>query len=52
MKVIGIYKITSPSNRIYIGQTVDFIKRSTGRVTDLIKLGYWKNYKIENYATN
>ena len=29
-----------------------FIKRSTGRVTDLLKLGYWKNYKIENYVTN
>ena len=29
MKVIGIYKITSPSNRIYIGQTVDFIKRKS-----------------------
>lgn len=29
-----------------------FIKRSTGRVSDLIKLGYWKNYKIENYDTN
>lgn len=29
MKKIGIYKITSPSNKIYIGQTVDFIKRKS-----------------------
>jgi group I intron endonuclease len=27
MKIIGIYKITSPSNKIYIGQSVDFAKR-------------------------
>jgi group I intron endonuclease len=27
MKIIGIYKITSPSGKIYIGQTVDFSKR-------------------------
>ena len=33
-------------------ECANFIKRSTGRVTDLIKLGYWKNYKIENYDTN
>lgn len=30
----------------------NFIKRSIGRVSDLIKLGYWKNYKIDNHATN
>ena len=29
MKVIGIYKITSPSGRVYIGQTVDFVKRKS-----------------------
>lgn len=29
-----------------------FIKRSTGRVSDLLKIGVWKNYKIENYVTN
>ena len=33
-------------------ECANFIKRSTGRVSDLIKLGYWKNYKIENYDTN
>ena len=27
MKIIGIYKITSPSGRIYIGQSVDFKRR-------------------------
>lgn len=27
-----------------------FIKRSPGRVTDLIKIGVFNNYKIENYA--
>lgn len=27
MKKIGIYKITSPSNRIYIGQSIDIEKR-------------------------
>jgi hypothetical protein len=26
-----------------------FIKRSPSRVSDLIKLGIFKNYKIENY---
>jgi group I intron endonuclease len=31
-------------------ECANFIKRSTGRVSDLIKLGYWKNYKIENYV--
>ena len=29
-----------------------FIQRSTGRVSDLLKIGVWKNYKIENYVTN
>ena len=27
MKIIGIYKITSPSNKIYIGQSVDILRR-------------------------
>ena len=27
MKICGIYKITSPSNKIYIGQSIDIIKR-------------------------
>ena len=26
-----------------------FIKRSSARVTDLIKIGKFKNYKIKNY---
>lgn len=29
MKQIGIYKITSPVGRVYIGQTIDFIKRKS-----------------------
>jgi group I intron endonuclease len=29
-KLIGIYKITSPSGRIYIGQSIDINKRFTG----------------------
>ena len=32
MKIIGIYKITSPTNRVYIGQSVDIEDR-------------WKDYK-------
>lgn len=27
MKIIGIYKITSPSNKVYVGQSVDVEKR-------------------------
>lgn len=27
MKIIGIYKITSPTGRIYIGQSIDIIRR-------------------------
>jgi group I intron endonuclease len=27
MKICGIYKITSPSNKVYIGQSIDIIKR-------------------------
>lgn len=26
-KIIGIYKITSPTNRIYIGQSINILKR-------------------------
>lgn len=33
--MIGIYKITSPSNRVYIGQSVDIKSR-------------WKSYKCKN----
>jgi group I intron endonuclease len=28
MKIIGIYKITSPTNRIYIGQSTDVLNRT------------------------
>jgi len=27
MKICGIYKITSPSNKVYIGQSIDVLKR-------------------------
>ena len=27
MKICGIYKITSPTNKVYIGQSIDIIKR-------------------------
>ena len=57
MKIIGIYKITSPSNRIYIGQTVDFIKRKSHYknlkrnhqirlFTSIQKYG-WEGHKLE-----
>lgn len=35
MKIVGIYKITSPSGRIYIGQSIDIYDR-------------WKDYKCLN----
>lgn len=35
MKIVGIYKITSPSGKIYIGQSVSIKQR-------------WKNYKAMN----
>ena len=57
MKIIGIYKITSPSNRIYIGQTVDFIKRKSHyknlkrnhqiRLFNSIQKYGWENHKLE-----
>lgn len=57
MKTIGIYKITSPSNRIYIGQTVDFVKRKSHyknlkrnhqiRLYNSIKKYGWENHKLE-----
>ena len=55
--MIGIYKITSPSNRIYIGQTVDFIKRKSHyrnlkrnhqiRLFNSIKKYGWDKHKLE-----
>lgn len=55
--MIGIYKITSPSNKIYIGQTIDFkrrvnqykslmCKRQPRIYSSLKKYGF-KNHKIE-----
>ena len=37
MKIIGIYKITSPHNKIYIGQSIDCLKRKH----------YYKNLKCK-----
>lgn len=37
--MIGIYKITSPSNRIYIGQSIDIEAR-------------WKSYKTSLIYTD
>lgn len=57
MKIIGIYKITSPSNRVYIGQSRDIntrlknyvklrCKSQTKLYNSLKKYGY-NNHKIE-----
>lgn len=57
MKIFGIYKITSPSNKIYIGQSRDIINRKyrykSGNVSrqrmlyaSLKKYG-WENHKFE-----
>jgi group I intron endonuclease len=46
MKVCGIYKITSPSNKIYIGQAVDVVARWANHKYDI---GYIKRKsKIKN----
>jgi len=57
MKVIGIYKIVSPSNKVYIGQTVDFVKRRSHyknlkrnhqiRLYNSIKKHGWENHTLE-----
>lgn len=50
-KLIGIYKITSPSGRIYIGQSADLIKRI--RDYKNIKIGQRKLfYSIKKYGYN
>lgn len=57
MKLTGIYKITSPSNRVYIGQSVDIedrwkdykcldCKSQTALYNSLLKYG-WENHKFE-----
>lgn len=56
-KQIGIYKITSPSNKIYIGQTVNFYKRidfykncrckTQKKLYNSIKKYDWSNHKLE-----
>lgn len=38
MKITGIYKITSPSNKIYIGQSIDILSRCMS----------YKNYSCKN----
>lgn len=54
--MIGIYKITSPSGEIYVGQSVDIDKRisqhksgnsSNKKLTASIKKYGWENHKVE-----
>lgn len=45
MKICGIYKITSPSKKIYIGQSADILKR-----IKCYEKGYCKNQKILFYS--
>lgn len=56
--MIGIYKITSPTNKIYIGQTKNFKQRLSNyknpnknyigrKLFNSIKKYSWKNHKIE-----
>jgi len=56
-KIIGIYKITSPNNRVYIGQSLDIVKRKRKYKTkncsgqqrvynSIIKYG-WENHNFE-----
>ena len=52
---VGIYKITSPNNRIYIGQTINFQKRivsykNENQNKSQIRLKYsFKKYGVENH---
>ena len=37
-KLCGIYKITSPSDKIYIGQSIDLLKRKPIRLLSTISM--------------
>lgn len=54
--MIGIYKITSPENEIYVGQSINIDKRikqhkkgscSNKKLTESIKKYGWENHKVE-----
>lgn len=57
MKICGIYKITNPENKIYIGQSIDLIKRekqygwgiskSQKKMFESIEKFSWKHHKFE-----
>jgi group I intron endonuclease len=57
MKITGIYKITSPNNKVYIGQSIDCIKRESyykrlacknqTRLFNSIKKYGWIKHKFE-----
>ena len=54
MKIVGIYKITSPSGKIYIGQSIDIYKRFNHYKTldckGQVKLyNSFKKYGIDNH---
>jgi len=57
MKICGIYKITSPSNRIYIGQSIDINRRMNQyrridtKIKEITKLyNSLKKYGFENHT--
>jgi hypothetical protein len=57
MKIVGIYKIISPTKRVYIGQTIDYYRRKNEyknlkrdyqiRLYNSIKKYGWETHKIE-----
>ncbi len=54
MKICGIYKITSPSNKVYIGQSVDIIHRwiahkSKNKTIKNKLYSSFKRYGIDNH---
>lgn len=56
MKIIGIYKITSPTNKVYIGQSININRRFKEYLNILKSKGQTKlyhsfnKYKIENHT--